>query len=280
MFNKLQLNITYDCDLTCPYCTQREYPAYKKGSPKQQFLNNLAKVMNYERLFIPWYDVTIMGGEPFLDIEYLFKILKYINTKGTVSFMTNGNFLTEELVLILSSMYSNIDFIISFDSTYKVVTDHKLKIINFIKSKNLSLHTVFVVTKFENLEEDIAAIKQLNNAGINPRILIDRFQFDKFKNEEICSKFKDLFSQVKTKFGFMPGNLPTDCKVLVVDYSGAYNCCDLCGKLASEYLKEINFLDNCKNCEFNKGCFCGISRIANKENACLARKVLKETYGR
>lgn len=118
MGRELRLIITQDCNYQCYFC-------HREGINRQSI--NMLGSTDYEYLFdickntFKWDEVSITGGEPFMNKEIDNIIKKIYNKKGEITVITNGELLLE----------------------------HK-EIIPYIKRINLSLHSLDE-TKYHNI---------------------------------------------------------------------------------------------------------------------------------
>ena len=99
---RIILDLTYDCNMKCPWCVARYVGAEKLAGQISE--SSYAKVM--EHLKQEQYDLyTFHGGEPLLYPELLkryIKDIKAIKPKAKMMLYTNGTLITQDIAFLLN----------------------------------------------------------------------------------------------------------------------------------------------------------------------------------
>jgi uncharacterized protein len=98
----IELNLTFNCNLTCAYCFIHE-----KDPGERMTLATAKKAVDFlvERAAFPVVNITLIGGEPLLEFTLIKQIVPYAleaarkrNLLVTWSVTTNGTLLNEEIM--------------------------------------------------------------------------------------------------------------------------------------------------------------------------------------
>ena len=120
-YGTLVIELTYDCDLRCPWCVEAAHVGKKAGA-----LSPVALSRILERTLVrPYKNYVFQGGEPLIHALYMLAIVDAITEKQPDShfrLFTNGTHLTSHLVGELNRR--DIQVIVSLEATgYKGVTN-------------------------------------------------------------------------------------------------------------------------------------------------------------
>lgn len=74
----LTVFVPYDCPNHCPFCTSKSEYASLDKNKQETYLNNIFNSIHMCLALRPITDVVITGGEPFANLEYLQRILDYL----------------------------------------------------------------------------------------------------------------------------------------------------------------------------------------------------------
>lgn len=117
----IELNLTFNCNLTCEYCFIHE-----KGHGERMSLTTAKNAIDLllERAAYPAVNITLIGGEPLLEFDLIKQIVPYAleaaakrNLVVTWSVTTNGTLINEE-ILAYFAMYK-INLLLSLDGGEK-----------------------------------------------------------------------------------------------------------------------------------------------------------------
>lgn len=104
---KVAIHITYRCTKHCPYCP---IPDEKFGMSKMEFLgnvydstaDNLKLILNKVSDLTSIDGISISGGEPLLEVNFIYEIIRELKKKRGDNFhihlYTNGDLLTDEII--------------------------------------------------------------------------------------------------------------------------------------------------------------------------------------
>jgi len=108
----IELNLTFNCNLTCAYCF------IHKKSPQDRMSFETAKRaidLLVEQAVFPTVIITMIGGEPLLEFELIKQIVPYAleaagkrNLQVTWAMTTNGTLVNEEMLKFLSRHQINL----------------------------------------------------------------------------------------------------------------------------------------------------------------------------
>lgn len=85
----ISLVITYKCQIQCAHCIMNAGPNRKEIIPLQNAMDWIVQIADYADGYIKVLSLT--GGEPFYDLDYLEKVIKFANNRGLiVNVVTNA----------------------------------------------------------------------------------------------------------------------------------------------------------------------------------------------
>ena len=154
----MSLEITRDCNLECRHCF--------RGKKQTEYMN--LDIINYVFDNVCRInDFMLTGGEPFLAIKQLKKVTERImkeNTNiGNMVIVTNGAFLSYDIIGILDQINKKTDLEIRISNDYFHNLELKNKNLVNIKNKNFNmLKEYFNVTK---TEDEVFIIDKVGNAA-------------------------------------------------------------------------------------------------------------------
>ncbi|NLI12996.1 MAG: radical SAM protein [Peptococcaceae bacterium] len=117
----IELNLTFNCNLTCAYCFIRE-----KNQHERMSFATAAKAVDLlmERAAFPTVNITLIGGEPLLEFELIRQIVPYAHEAArrrnifvTWSVTTNGTLLNETILEYFAQ--NRINMLLSVDGGEK-----------------------------------------------------------------------------------------------------------------------------------------------------------------
>ena len=259
----VELEITLRCNLNCRHCFNNEH---KDKFMQLDQIKSIINVLVNSGVF----EVNIIGGEPFKHPNLL-EILRFCNSIGvTVTLVTNGTLITEEIAIELSS-FENIVLAVSVDGVGK---KH-----DYIRGKGQfkRVDKVIGILIKHNIPFEVLCTLSSHNIAVYKEIILycDNIgipcNFNLFKPtrkehtyltaspEDIFGITRELFEMRRSKkymIGFSNAaitsellNLPTrnECKAskagLVIDVNGRMVTCPL--------LVESGYYDNVELPEFN-----------------------------
>lgn len=217
--NKYTLRIINKCNNTCDYCA---YSSNLEKCTKKIDLNWLKDEVKKkgEKIFL-----TIIGGEPTYDIDFLIKtidMLVKMENVSKVSFTTNGFKLNEELLNFLAKNKTKMSVAISYDGNFIGERIKNLKQQELVK-KNIKKYlevlgdekvSVFLVARSHNVKDLYS-----NYKDIRDELKIERFRFlpdhasvnfseSDFYNfeKEFCKQLLFINREMYDKIDSMPMN--------------------------------------------------------------------------
>ena len=107
----IELNLTFNCNLTCDYCF-----VHRKSPHERMSLTTAKKAIDLlvERAVFPNIDVIFFGGEPLLEFELIKQIVPYLleeaekrNLQVYLAITTNGTLINEEILKYLEEHHIN-----------------------------------------------------------------------------------------------------------------------------------------------------------------------------
>lgn len=113
----IELNLTFNCNLTCEYCFIHE-----KNSSDRMTFATAKRAIDFlvERAGYPSVNITLIGGEPLLEFKLIQQIVPYAldaakryNLAVTWSVTTNGTLINEEILKFFSQ--HKINMMLSMD---------------------------------------------------------------------------------------------------------------------------------------------------------------------
>lgn len=163
--SSFDLNLLYECNLRCRYCFVDDFNQNTGGVLSK---DEVREILDYAFKHISAKEqltITLMGGEPFLNMEAFVECLEYGNHLAEVYHKkvryvttTNATLLNEEVLALLKKY--NVGFIMSLDSHIKSLNDYLrsgkgntsafesvLNIIDNYKS-SINIHINVTVTPF------------------------------------------------------------------------------------------------------------------------------------
>jgi len=168
------LLLTYKCTVACPHCIVKAGPHRKEEMPLELAFQWLDQIKMYRAGFI--YGISLTGGEPFYNLDYLIQIADYANKLGfIVSVVSNGFWaITREKAIEVLGECSSIQLIsISSDIPHqKLIPFSNVKNAVWAAKKLGKLYNVAVntenenSTEFKNLMDDILEIADSENVNI------------------------------------------------------------------------------------------------------------------
>ena len=243
----INIQITAECDLRCPWCIEEESLCEHSGVITKQNLERLMCNIVKEK-----YDmVSLQGGEPLLYPEHLLEIITAIRKElphTKIQILTNGTHLTEELVTVFNDI--NAHLVISLEAEgYKgikfLINNAKepgkiIQNINALRSKQirsvakditnfaqdaLMLHVIFprsiievtpdfkqmvsyTESDIQGMKKEILKIKQKSH-DVKNWLLIPRA----FYRRCDVQSYKYLFADDKT-VNDCPNKIPSGCAIL------------------------------------------------------------------
>jgi uncharacterized protein len=117
----IELNLTFNCNLTCEYCFIHE-----KDPGERMSLTTAKNAIDLlmERAAFPTVNITLIGGEPLLEFDLIKQIVPYAleaaarrNLAVTWSVTTNGTLINEEILKYFACY--NINMLLSMDGGEK-----------------------------------------------------------------------------------------------------------------------------------------------------------------
>ncbi len=117
----IELNLTFNCNLTCAYCFIRE-----KNQHERMSFATAARAIDLlmERAAFPTVNITLIGGEPLLEFDLIKQIVPYAvdaarrrNIIVTWSVTTNGTLLNETILKYFAQ--NRINMLLSVDGGQK-----------------------------------------------------------------------------------------------------------------------------------------------------------------
>lgn len=117
----VELNLTFNCNLTCEYCFIHE-----KDPRERMTLTTAKKAIDLlmERAAFPTVNITLIGGEPLLEFDLIKEIVPYAleaaakgNLAVTWSVTTNGTLIDEEILQYFA--WYKINMLLSLDGGEK-----------------------------------------------------------------------------------------------------------------------------------------------------------------
>lgn len=157
------INLLYECNLRCKYCFVNDNHDNKGGVLSKE---NAEKILDFIFKHLSHKDyliITLMGGEPFMNMETFKYILEYGSYLGKihnkkVEFITTTNavLLDDERIAILEKY--NVGFIMSLDSHIKEVND-------YLRSDNKN-----GISVYEKVHDVIEKVKNKIDLHINVTI--------------------------------------------------------------------------------------------------------------
>lgn len=282
---KVNLDITYNCNLKCRHC----YGAYGTSNFKDPSTARLKEIIdklaesNVKRL-------AFTGGEPFIRKD-IFELLKYAHKKGFVlAIYTNGTLLNEEKLKKLKEVAPDVCLQISLDGykqnheflrgpgTFKKVID----VIKLATSMRLHVEISYVAHK-KNLFDILRIFLLASKLGVNHITILQLNKIGSAKKENLRLNLFDqlilvaighIISLLRKVFSSPTTFKLSKCKYfaesLQLDPEGNIHYCDQIPKIMSpgnifendlldiwhskEYEKvrnfEINVGEPCKSCIF------------------------------
>lgn len=243
----INIQITAECDLRCPWCIEEESLCEHSGVISKQNLEHLMCDIIKDR-----YDmISLQGGEPLLYPEHLLEIITAIRKElphTKIQILTNGTHLTEELVTIFNDI--NAHLVISLEAEgYKGIKflinnakepEKTLQNINALRSKQirsvakditnfaqdaLMLHVIFprsiievtpdfnqmvsyTESDIQGMKKEILKIKQKSH-DVKNWLLIPRA----FYGHCDVQSYKYLFAEDKI-INDCPNKIPSGCAIL------------------------------------------------------------------
>ena len=123
-YGTLVIELTYDCDMRCPWCVEARHVGMKEGS-----LSPVALCRILERAFSrPYKTYVFQGGEPLVYARYMLEIIDTIAKKQPDAYFrvfTNGTHLNPQLVDDLNQRKMQATIALEADG-YKGVTNFVL----------------------------------------------------------------------------------------------------------------------------------------------------------
>ena len=175
---RLFIEITNQCNLNCCFCKTDSNLFRKTGCKRWECGSKMLSLEQWKSIIdsakkLNCRQFIIMGGEPFLELEKLKSIVKYINFDGlsSITIFTNG-VLLNNLQIIKFIKENNINLCIQIlsnnDTTYNKITG-----CNFA---------------YKNIRDSIELIKR---EGIKYGLILLVSRFNEDEVEKICTDFKD-----------------------------------------------------------------------------------------
>lgn len=180
----IELNLTFNCNLTCAYCFIRE----KEQRGKMSFTTAKRAVdLLMERAGFPSVNITLIGGEPLLEFDLIKQIVPYAvdaarrrNIVVTWSVTTNGTLLNETILKYFAQ--NRINMLLSVDGGQKNHDRYRKTkggegtwqkiagLLPLIKSYQPWLGVRMTVSR-EGIADMREDFKQLVNLGVNQFII-------------------------------------------------------------------------------------------------------------
>lgn len=287
------IQISNDCNLDCIYCSNENYTFREEGCKRwknntQKLNMELLKNAILEANDLQCKKISLIGGEPFLNIEMIKEIIdvvKKLNIK--INIYTNLTLLNDEILNLLK-LYSDINLIIDIVSLerekYKKITrsnynpDKLIKNIKLLKSNNINFNLRILLSKYN--ENDLFLINEkLSLEGL--KVSEVKFVYPTLKQNYSSKRFKD-FLDYSTKPKGNPSlesisllNKFNNCLVgkIYLNLNGDWTPCPMMNTyklgnifydnlgsiISSKRYKESsrlsrNKVSKCKNCSFNLNC--------------------------
>lgn len=214
MKHTLQIHMTNECNLNCPYCyikQDMQELSFDKLKNQISHAEQLSRMLDDN--FSDEYDVTFFGGEPLLKIDNLILYDKYIKDKLNVKFsfvQTNGILLNEQVKEQLDK--NNINIGISCDGC----SDKNVNFIeNIYRSNLVPMHPKMMVDGY-NVSQMMKNIRyfvyfamntQQNNFYIDVSFVKDNvwdkdaLQELKFQLDELLIFYKKVYQDTGMLLG-------------------------------------------------------------------------------
>ncbi len=135
------INLLYECNLRCKYCFVNDNHDNLGGVLSKENAKRILDYIFQHTSSKEYVIITLMGGEPLLNMDTFKEILEYGKVLGekngkNVKFITttNASLLDEEKIAVLESY--DVGFIMSLDS-------HEKKINDYLRSSNIENISIF-----------------------------------------------------------------------------------------------------------------------------------------
>ncbi len=117
-YPELEVILTYNCNLLCEYCWQRNADLNKTVNMDQTtFINAIDYMKKNNKSFDGTYNIGYMGGEPLLMMDFIKWSYDYLtenlSKKLNIRILTNGTLINQEMCDFFKA--KDIDIIISLD---------------------------------------------------------------------------------------------------------------------------------------------------------------------
>jgi uncharacterized protein len=174
--NGLGLYIGDNCNMKCKYCLRTDTFKINDGDIQKMF-NSIKHFYNYNNDI---NNIVITGGEPFTNIETIYKIINFVNpllnNNPTYTFDTNGTIINDKIINLLKSI--NYKISISIDGDLKTHDKNRImhndngsfavieNNINIYKQNNINIDSVLMVINDESLSlnfDDFFSFLMRNN---------------------------------------------------------------------------------------------------------------------
>lgn len=290
--SEFYIQISNKCNLDCVYCSSDNYTFRKEGckcwNNNNKINVDLLKSAIQEAYNLECSKISLIGGEPFLNMKLISEIINLVKKFGIqLNIYTNLTLLDDKILSLLKS-YSNINLIIDIVSLdkekYMQIThsnytpENIIKNINLLKLNNINFELRILISKYN--EEDLNLIKE--------KLLFDDLDISEVKF--VYPTFEQDFSSKKYQkyldYFTIPKGNPTlesmsflekynNCLIgkIYLNLNGDWTPCPMMNTyvlgnikdkgigsiLSSEKYKECislsrKKLSKCKNCSFHLNC--------------------------
>lgn len=203
-----RIALTENCNYRCFFCHEEGLDMNKKQDKKSP--HDIVQTI-IEGHKLGYTDITLTGGEPFLEKKLIKNIIENLNSSNIypdLTFVTNGYLVDEDILLFLKSYKGKIKFNLSLhsinESNYFKITnpknnnDNSLKIVkdNIRKIKKYGFTLKLNIVLLKGINSSKEEIEEIVNFGIENNVdyikFLELLVTDKLK--EYFKYFLDVFS--------------------------------------------------------------------------------------
>ena len=176
LFMRYEINITYKCNLKCPYCSMKQ--RLNENISEQEVLSLLENVESGS-------EVTLSGGEPGLcERKFIFKIFRILLEKNTkIKVNTNGLFIKKYRHLL--KFVDTVNFHIE-TTTFKKLPFKKINYVIILTRLNVKTLKKFLSETYSKFKVkfDIIPCTDFQNRSTNYTSKVNLIRFSKFMTKE------------------------------------------------------------------------------------------------
>ncbi|MFW6007908.1 MAG: radical SAM protein [archaeon] len=194
--------VTLKCNCDCKYCYQQDKETeYTWNQIKEQLDNFL-----HHHTRNQYHHINIFGGEPFLALDMIIKIINYIEIENGINdlqyyIITNGTIINDQIIKFLKNNKKvnvgiSLDGINEIDNKFrnfknsnknihKIVISNIKKVCNNISNDRITIHTV---SNFYNIKNYNQTIEKLYKMGLRKFINVP-VRKPVTVNLEFCKQF-------------------------------------------------------------------------------------------